>query len=99
MFQPDPVGSRAFYDGSASHLENYEEKCALAVSHDLRTWRSISPDGPAFTSPYTSKSIRYFDAKRSGDDWNLFYEFARDDGAHDMRMIRCEDGALADLLR
>jgi hypothetical protein len=88
----------AFYDGSASHLENYEEKCALAVSDDLRTWRSISAQGPAFTSPHASKSLRYVDAKPTGGGWNLFYEFAREDGAHDLRMMRCDDAALVGLL-
>ena len=88
----------AFYDGSASHLENYEEKCALAVSDDLRTWRSISPGGPAFTSPHASKSLRYVDARRAGRGWNLFYEFAREDGAHDMRVVQCDDAAIAAML-
>jgi hypothetical protein len=88
----------AFYDGSASHLENYEEKCALAISDDLRIWRSISTGGPAFTSPHASKSVRYFDVKRAGDDWNVFYEFAREDGAHDLRMIQCEPATFVDSL-
>ena len=42
----------AFYDGSASEAENYEERCALAVSSNLRDWRSVSPDGPFVTSPF-----------------------------------------------
>lgn len=78
-----------FYDGSASHLENYEEKCALAVSDDLRTWKSISPQGPAFLSPHASRSVRYVDAKFARGKWHLFYEFARPDGAHDMRLATC----------
>jgi hypothetical protein len=87
-----------FYDGSASHLENYEEKCALAVSDDLRTWKSVSPDGPAFTSPYASSSLRYVEAKFASGKWHLFYEFARPDGAHDMRMIVCDTAALAAII-
>jgi hypothetical protein len=85
----------AFYDGSASHLENYEEKCALAVSDDLRSWRTISMERPAFTSPHASTSLRYVDAKFANGTWHLFYEFARPDGAHDMRMITCTAEALA----
>ena len=80
----------AFYDGSASHLENYEEKCALAVSDDLRHWETLSPHGPAFTSPHASTSLRYVDAKFASGLWHVFYEFARPDGAHDMRMITCD---------
>lgn len=103
---PLPAGAKpgaprflAFYDGSASHLENYEEKCGLAVSDDLRTWRTISPQKPVFTSPHASTALRYLDAKPNGAGWNVFYEFARADGAHDMRMIFCESKALEALVR
>ena len=80
----------AFYDGSASEAENYEERCALAVSSNLRDWRSVSPDGPFVTSPLASGSARYFDAKFAHGQWHLFYEFARKDGAHDMRLLVLE---------
>ena len=88
----------AFYDGSASHLENYEERCGLAVSDDLRQWHSTTPQGPIFTSPHTSTSLRYLDAKFAGGKWHLFYEFARADGAHDMRLITCTPAELEALL-
>ncbi len=88
----------AFYDGSASHLENYEEKCALAVSEDLRRWETRSPAGPAFTSPHASGSLRYVEAKFAQGVWHLFYEFARPDGSHDLRLITCAPAALAALV-
>lgn len=90
------VGDRwlAFYDGSASEAENYEERCALAVSSNLRDWRSVSPDGPFVTSPFASGSARYFDAKFANGQWHLFYEFARKDGAHDMRVLVLDASAL-----
>jgi len=93
------VGDRwlAFYDGSASEAENYEERCALAVSTNLRDWRSVSLDGPFVTSPFASGSARYFDAKFANGQWHLFYEFARADGAHDMRMITCSTAELVAL--
>jgi hypothetical protein len=99
---PLPAGAAearylAFYDGSASHLENYEEKCALAVSGDLRRWQSLSSAGPRFTSPHASTSLRYLDAKWAAGRWHLFYEFARPDGAHDLRLITVESGDLAAL--
>lgn len=96
-----PAGPRylGFYDGSASHLENYEEKCALAVSDDLRTWKSLSPNGPALISPHASTSLRYMEAKRANGKWHLFYEFARPDGAHDLRLVTCEAADLAALAR
>jgi hypothetical protein len=90
------VGDRwiAFYDGSASEAENYEERCALAVSTNLRDWRSVSPSGPFITSPFASGSARYFDAKFANGQWHLFYEFARKDGAHDMRVVVLDASAL-----
>jgi hypothetical protein len=78
----------AFYDGSASHAENYEERTGLAVSSDLRSWNSLTPRGPMFTSPHASRSLRYVDAQLMGQEACLFYEFARPDGAHDLRRIK-----------
>ena len=86
-----------FYDGSASHLENYEEKCGLAVSSDLRNWQSIAPQQPAFTSPFASTSLRYLEAKAAKGARQLFYEFARADGAHEMRAITCDPAELIGL--
>lgn len=94
------VGDRwlAFYDGSASEAENYEERCALAVSTNLRDWRSLSANGPFVTSPFASGSARYFDAKFANGQWHLFYELARADGAHDMRVITCDASTLTRLV-
>ena len=79
----------AFYDGSASHAENYEEKTGLAVSSNLRRWECLSPSGPILTSPHSSGSLRYMDAQPvngSAESLNLFYEFARADSSHDLRL-------------
>jgi hypothetical protein len=78
----------AFYDGSASEAENYEEKTGLAVSSDLRSWQSLTANGPLWTSPGASKSLRYVDAQVIEGKVCLFYEFARADGAHDLRMMQ-----------
>lgn len=79
----------AFYDGSASHLENYEEKTGVAVStRDLQAWESRTGDGPALTSSYASGSLRYLDAVSARDGVWAFYESARADGAHDLRVAR-----------
>ena len=92
-----PLGEKflGFYDGSASARENYEEKTALVVSNDLRAWQSLSPGGPFVTSPHASGSIRYIDAQMVGDRVFIFYEFARADGAHDLRLIQTDPGELA----
>ncbi len=78
----------AFYDGSASEAENYEERTGLAVSSDLKSWHSLTPQNPSLTSPHTSHSLRYMDAVMDGQELCLFYEFARPDGAHDLRLVR-----------
>lgn len=82
----------AFYDGSASHSENYEEKTGLAVSSDLRRWECRTPSAPILVSPHGSGSLRYIDAQStpnygaSPGGLALFYEFARPDAAHDLRL-------------
>jgi hypothetical protein len=82
----------AFYDGSSSHEENYEEKTGLAISSDLRRWECLTPSGPILTSPHGSGSLRYIDAQPTDGARNpaarslsVFYEFARPDSAHDLR--------------
>jgi len=77
----------AFYDGSVSHHMNYEETTGLAVSDDLRSWQTLTPEGPVLTSPHASGSLRYVDAQEVGGRLHIFYEFAREDGAHDLRVI------------
>ena len=83
-----------FYDGSASHLENYEEKTGLAESQDLRSWRTLTADGPALVSPNASGALRYVDAQVVADALYLYYEFAREDGSHDLRVLRTDLSAL-----
>lgn len=80
----------AFYDGGASERENYEEKTGLAESGDLKSWKTLTPDGPALTSPHASGSLRYMDAVLVGDTAHLFYEFARGDGSHDLLTLRID---------
>lgn len=75
-----------FYDGSACSAENYEEKTGWAVSTDLRRWQSLTPAAPLLTSPHRSGSLRYVEVQMTGEKAGLFYEFARPDGAHDLRL-------------
>jgi hypothetical protein len=84
----------AFYDGSASHAENYEEKTGLAASSDLRNWKSLTVGEPIFTSPHGSGSLRYMDVQIMGEEACLFYEFARPDGAHDLRLTKVKLDAM-----
>ncbi|MBV9281842.1 MAG: hypothetical protein JOZ41_17325 [Chloroflexi bacterium] len=75
------------YDGSASEQENYEERCGLAVSPDLRHWARLTPDHPAIVAPHGTGSIRYVEAVLQGGAVHCYYEYARPDGAHDLRRL------------
>jgi len=76
----------AFYDGSATVEENYEEKTGLAITWDLREYMRLTPDGPALTSPHASGSLRYLDAVEAPDGIHCYYEYARPDGSHELRL-------------
>ena len=82
----DSGGYLAFYDGSASVAENYEEKTGLAMTFDLRTYYSLSPESPAIISPHGSGSLRYVDVLPVGHELFYYYELARPDSAHELRV-------------
>ncbi len=79
----------AFYDGSASVQENYEEKLGFAYSFDLRTFHRVTLNGPLCTVPHASGSVRYVDVLDVPDRGRfVYYEVARPDGAHELRVVR-----------
>lgn len=84
----EPPAFIAFYDGSSTVEENYEEKTGMAISFDLRSWVKVSVDAPAFKSPHSTGSLRYLDAVDMGDEIFLYYEYARPDGSHELRMSK-----------
>lgn len=86
-----------FYDGSASHHENYEERCGLAVSYDLRGWTKLTPDAPLVTTPHGTGSVRYVDVAPAtsgdthgggADQWHVYFEMTRADGSHELRVTQ-----------
>ncbi len=80
---PDGDGWLGLYDGSASLAENYEERCGLARSRDLWQWERVSTDGPSIGTVRGPGGVRYVDITAGGD---VFYEYTRPDGAHDLRV-------------
>ena len=80
----------ALYDGSASVEENYEERCGLAYSFDLRRFRRVTHDGPLMVQPNASGALRYFDVVQTTDATFFYYETARPDGSHDLRVFKRE---------
>lgn len=75
-----------FYDGKASVEENYEEKTGTAISFDFMHWQKVSIRNPVLTSPYSSHSLRYMDIVPFEDRIYFYYEYAREDGSHELRL-------------
>ncbi len=78
----------AFYDGSKTVDENYEEKTGVAISFDLRNWERVSRKKPSLTSPYGTGSLRYLAVVPVGSKWFCYYEFCRPDKSHELRLNR-----------
>ncbi|MCC6444821.1 MAG: hypothetical protein IT210_15355 [Armatimonadetes bacterium] len=76
----------AFYDGSARVEENYEERMGAAVTWDGSAFHKTSPDGPVITVPYGTGSVRYADAAFIRNRLHIYYEMARPDGGHELRV-------------
>ena len=83
----DGDGWIGLYDGSASLAENYEERCGLARSRDLRQWERLSVNSPAIGTASGPGGVRYVEINEAGD---IFYEYTRADGAHELRLARIE---------
>ena len=83
---PHAGGWLGFYDGSADVAGNYEERAGLAVGAGLFAWRSLTPDGPALVSPHASGCLRYIDSITDGARRLFYFEAARPDGSHDLRV-------------
>ena len=82
----------AFYDGSADVSENYEERCGLAYSFDLQTFHRVTRAAPLFTPAQAPGAIRYFDVLALPDVTYFYYEMARPDGSHELRVYRTGSG-------
>ncbi|MCA9201600.1 MAG: hypothetical protein KDA59_01050 [Planctomycetales bacterium] len=78
----------ALYDGSADVSENYEERVGLAYSSDLRTFHRVTEAGPLMQPAHGPSALRYFDVLDFGDSRFIYYELARPDGSHDLRVWR-----------
>ena len=76
------------YDGAASADEDTEERLGAAVSFDLRNWERVTVDEPWLVSPHATGSLRYPDALELEGEWWVYYEYARPDGSHELRLNR-----------
>ena len=82
----NPPVFNVFYDGGATVGENYEEKTGLAVTFDLMSYHNVSDQTPILVSPNASGSLRYMDVVKPGGHIYYYYEYARLDGSHELRV-------------
>jgi len=87
----NPPIFNVFYDGGASVGENYEERTGLAMTFDLLNFQHVSETNPILVSPHSSGSLRYMDVIRVKGKIYFYYEYARRDGSHELRMNIVED--------
>lgn len=76
----------ALYDGSADVSENYEERCGLAWSATLTDWQRVTEKAPLMQPPHGPSALRYFDILDFEKERFFYYEMARPDGSHDLRV-------------
>ena len=73
------------YDGASDISENYEERCGMARSADLRTWERMG-SSPAVGSAGGPGTVRYVESVIFGERVLFFFERTRADGAHELCM-------------
>jgi hypothetical protein len=76
-------GWLGLYDGSAEIRQNYEERCGVARSTDLRTWERTAA-APAVGAAGGPGTVRYVESVESGGKLLFFFERTRKDGAHEL---------------
>jgi hypothetical protein len=76
----------AFYDGTASVRQNYEERTGLAAGADLRALRTVSPDGPCIGTATGPGGVRYVEPVAAPGEWRFYYEYGLPDGSHELRL-------------
>jgi len=77
---------QVFYDGRTGEGDIYEDRTGLCVTHDLRTFHTLTPDAPLLQSPHGQGCLRYLDAVPVGDRTFFYYEYGRPDGGHELRV-------------
>ena len=77
----------AYYDGAIGVENHYDEQTCLAVSSDLRRWSKVA-DAPLLTSPHGTGCLRYVNIVEARAQRFVYYEYARPDGSHELRVLR-----------
>jgi hypothetical protein len=88
---PDAPVWLVFYDGSGTsdYGSTWNLRTGVAVSADLESVTDVSQDGPAYAAPTADHPVgptafaacRYMDVLVHGDEAEVFFEMAREDGS------------------
>ena len=76
------------YDGRPNTGAAYCETPGIAISFDLRNFTKLGQDRGLIRSPHGRGGLRYIDALIIDDQLYYFYEMARPDFAHELRVAR-----------
>lgn len=75
-----------FFDGRRDASDSYEGKAGLAVTTDFEHVYKLDVFQPRFRSPHASGCLRYVDVVQTSDADYFYYEYAREDGSHELRV-------------
>lgn len=83
------------YEGSGSgdYGKTWNLRTGMAIAHDLESIEDLTPGAPLYAASTTDHPVnvevfatcRYFDVLPNGDEWEVYFEAARDDGAFELR--------------
>lgn len=77
-----------FFDGRRDASDSYEGKAGLAVTTDFERVHKLDMFQPRFRSPHASGCLRYVDVVQTDDADYFYYEYAREDGSHELRVSK-----------
>lgn len=75
-----------FFDGRATTRETYQDRAGLAFSHDLQHFTKVDVAAPRLKSTHGSGALRYIDVLEVNEHLYYYYEYAQDDGSHEIRL-------------
>lgn len=81
-----------FYDGAENMKQCCEEMTGLALTSDFRYFQRVSYMESLLRSPYASGSLRYLDVVQVKKSFYFYYEYAREDGSHELRVSQVSTG-------
>jgi hypothetical protein len=81
-----PPAFVAYYDGRTGQGDVYEDRTGLALGFSPHRFESVTRTAPALVSPHSTGALRYLDIVPVQGRFYAFYEMARPDGAHELRM-------------